>query len=499
MDIQFEKKPLHTLQSILHQTQSTELTQEIRLPEELPDIGRVVCAWAQPLIRGKEWLSDRIGVSGGVLCWVLYVPEEGSGPQSVSAWLPFQLRWDIPPSAREGAILAQSFVRSTDARSLSARKIMVRAGIALTAQALVPESVDIAVPTQLPEDVELLRKEMPICIPAEVGEKTFEMEDSFSIPGTMPEPGKVIRFFLHPVITDQKLMGDKAVFRGTGHLHLLYRCREGKLHAHTREIPFSQYSELDGDYPDEAQLQILPMVTNLELDLDADGKLHLKAGLSGQYTVFDHRNLELVEDAYSVTRPVKLQTEDLQLPLLLGRNREKVQVLQSVDADVSRSLDLAVYPDTPTALRTETELQTLLPGTFQLLYRDMDDQLRCTHAYWEETQIIPLGLEERTATEITVTGQPQMADGGAAVTLSAEITSDTALYGGGTLSQVTGLTLERECDPDPDRPSLILRKAGGDSLWQIAKSTGSTPEKIRTANTLTGEPHPDQVLLIPIP
>ena len=52
--------------------------------------------------------------------------------------------------------------------------------------------------------------------------------------------------------------------------------------------------------------------------------------------------------------------------------------------------------------------------------------------------------------------------------------------------------------PDSNRPSVILRRAGEDSLWQIAKTTGSTVDAIRSANALEQEPNPDRLLLIPI-
>ena len=64
---------------------------------------------------------------------------------------------------------------------------------------------------------------------------------------------------------------------------------------------------------------------------------------------------------------------------------------------------------------------------------------------------------------------------------------------------VTGVEVGQRKQPDPNRPSLILRRAGESRLWDIAKSAGSTVEAIRSANGLTGEPNPEQMLLIPVP
>ena len=48
------------------------------------------------------------------------------------------------------------------------------------------------------------------------------------------------------------------------------------------------------------------------------------------------------------------------------------------------------------------------------------------------------------------------------------------------------------------RPSLILRRAGEEGLWELAKKTGSTVAAIRSANKLQEEPKPGQLLLIPV-
>jgi hypothetical protein len=63
---------------------------------------------------------------------------------------------------------------------------------------------------------------------------------------------------------------------------------------------------------------------------------------------------------------------------------------------------------------------------------------------------------------------------------------------------VTALEVGEPIAPDPERPSLILRRAGEMSLWELAKLCGSTVEAIENANQLCEDPLPDQMLLIPV-
>ena len=68
-----------------------------------------------------------------------------------------------------------------------------------------------------------------------------------------------------------------------------------------------------------------------------------------------------------------------------------------------------------------------------------------------------------------------------------------------SLPAVMGMTLGAEIPKDPMRPSLILRRAGRQRLWDLARESGTTVDAIRKANGITEEPDPERMLLIPVP
>ena len=375
---------------------------------------------------------------------------------------------------------------------------MVRASVALSVHAVTAQETDLYSPPELPPDIRVLKRNYPLRTAQEAGEKAFSLDESYSLPSSMGNPEQLIRCELRPELTDWKLMGDKVVFRGAALLHVLYRCAEGQLHTWDQEIPFSQYAELEGEYNDEDIARVVPILTNLDTDLDPEGKLHIKAGLSGQYTVYGCQMAKIVEDAYSPNRTVEVQKEPLQLPVLLDTQNSLLRVEQAMDADVSQLVDLAFWPDSPLQMRTDAAVQTQLPGTFQLLYRDQSGQLQSTNAYWEET--VQTEAAPNTWAHMTAmpSGIPQMQPSAGGVAMSADIMTDADFLAQQQIPMVTALTVGEQTRPDPNRPSLVLRKPGTDSLWDIAKATGSTVEDIMTANGITDEPDPQTIILIPI-
>lgn len=494
MELQFEKKQIPCLRSVVRQVQTQEQTQEVRLTEGMPDIGRVLSCWAQVLVRGKEWRSGGMNVSGGVMAWVLYAPEDGSEPRCLDAWMPFQVKWDFPDSEPDGTILAMPKLRSVDARSTSARKVMVRANIGVLGEAMTPAEAVVYEPRELPEDVCVLKNTYPMCLPAEAGEKAFSMEETLHIPDSMPAPARLLRYELRPEVTEQRLLSDKLIFRGTAIAHLLYADAEGQLHSWDGEVPFSQYAELTRDYNDEATATVCMAVTNLEMEQDAVGGLSLKAGLTGQYTVYDCNHIQIVEDAYSPVREVMPQISELTLPAVLDRISDTVNAEQPTENDGDQLLDVAFYPEHPRTYHDEQQMVAELSGTFQMLCRDPEGRLYTQSNRWEDIWSAPAAPNVKANAMLIPTGSYRPGVTGANAQLRLDV--DTVAEKG--ISMVTGLELGEVQNPDPDRPSLILCKVGKDTLWDVAKRTGSTVEAIQKANDLQQEPDGDRILLVPV-
>lgn len=497
MELTFQKSMLSCLDTALRELQTSEQTQEIKLSDGMPDIGRIIASWGQGILRGKEWHAGSISFSGGMMVWILYAPEDGSEERCIDTWIPFQMKWDLPAGTPEGKIRIACVPKFVDARSTSARKIMVRAGMSAMAEAFVPMEAEVYAPGSIQEDVELLRSTYPIRLPVEAGEKTFLMDEDLTLPGSAPQPEKLVYFRLNPRITDRKVLGNKIVFRGSGNLHTLYRSEEGQLHSWDFELPFSQYAELDGEHGTDAQADIVLNPTSLELEMDDEGHLRLKSGLVAQYLITDKQLVELIEDAYSPGRELQLQTQTLEVPAVLENRRENIYGEQTIPAEAGRMADVSFTMDFPRQRPGENSVEMELPGAFQVLYYGEDGILRSGTARWEGRQSVNAD-ENSQIIAFPTPMEPQAAAGSGQILAKADIPVEMTTVTRQSIPMVTGVELGDRRQPDPNRPTLILRRAGESRLWDIAKGANSTMEAIRRANNLQNEPTPNQILLIPV-
>jgi len=485
MELQFHKTEYPYLRTVQEQTQTQEQTLELKLSEGMPDVGRVLLSWGQPVLRSKEWRSDGAQVTGGAMVWVMYQPEDGSAPRVVEGWIPFQMRWDFPGSQRDGLLLVQPWVRNMDARCISARKIMLRGDIAVHLQALQPDDLELYSPCQLPDKVQLLKKTHSLQLLTEAGEKPFLIDEDLQMPADLEQ---ILYYTLQPIIHDKKVVADKAVFRGTAQMHILYLTADGEIRAWDQEIPFSQFAELDKEYV-QAAVSVLPAVTSVELEKGDQTGMRLKAGLTGQYAVSRWEEVEMVEDAYCPGCETSLQTERISAPGFRNVVNQTITAEVPADGDV---LDVNFLPGAPQMGNQGDRISADLTGHFQVLYRDEEGILQGSSPRWEESVL----LEQLGSVQMTMqtTGRPQTSANGARAELMLEGRSNS----NEEMTVVSGLTIDDEATTDPNRPSLILRRAGENTLWQLARENGSTVDRIKEVNGLQEQPEPERMLLIPV-
>lgn len=496
MEVQFERSQLKCLRPLASQVQTVEQVQELRLPDGMPDIGRVLTAWGQVLLRGKEWSSGSMSASGGVMVWALYEPEEGGYPQTVEAWIPFQVKWDIPQTRHDGKIRCACLLRGVDGRSTSARKLMLRANVSLLAEAYIPEEVAYYTAKNAPEDVQLLKNTYPLRLVMEAGEKTVELDEELTLPASAPKLARLIRFALQPELIDRRVMADKVVFRGMAVAHILYRGEDELLHTWDFEVPFSHYAELDGSHGPEAEATLIPAVTSMEMDALEEGRLTLKGGLTCQYVIYDRCPVELVQDAYSPNRQVTVSEEPLAVPSVLELRSQTVPAEVTAPTEGARAADAVFYPRFPEHHPESGQMG--VQGRFQILYYDEAGNLQSTAPKWEQVLPMDAARESRVQGWAANTGLPQISFQGQDLAAHSELLLETVTAAAEQLTMVTGLEIGEWKEPEPDRPSLILRRPGQDSLWQLAKRCGSTVEKIKQANHLEEDRVEDTFLLIPV-
>ena len=493
MEMQLKSTSISYLEPVAAGGRNLEQTQQIRLPDGMPDVERILGCWGQPVLRSKEWRSDGLSAAGGVLVWVIYRPEDGSEVRALDGWISFQGRWELPEDCEDGQMLVQAVLRSLDARPVSPRKILVRAGIGLNCLALAPKQAVLYQAEQVPEDVQLLRRSYPLRLYAEAGEKSFSLEESAASQGD--GGGKLLACTVTAGLTDQKVVGDKIAFRGSAEVSGLLLDEEGALRSQHFTLPFSQIAELERAYGSDGEADIQLCVTNFEAETDSAGEHRLKIGLTAQYVLSDITTAETLEDGYSTKRPLKMTWDTLEVSPILERRWEALSGEAELPEDTDNAIDLRGTWELPTWEPAEDGFTLEAQGAAQLLCRN-GQTLNGVHLRWEGKKQMRADGQTRPMLTSFLPVQPQLNPGAGKMT--GECRFQVTIFAGAGIPVVTSVELGEPETGDGARPSLILCRAGEKSLWTLAKENGSTVDAIREANKLDGEPEKGKMLLIPV-
>lgn len=497
MELEFQKNTLPCIRMLSHQTLSQEVTAELNIPEGFPDAGRVIGLWGLPQIRTREVGTKGMTAEGDLMIWALYGPEDGSLPRHLNTSVPFHMKWDLRDG--DGARMrTQIRLKSLDGRVVNGRRILARADLAAAAEAFQPGSADYYTPVDPPKDLEILKKTVTLVLPASMTDKSFVLEEDLDLPGGAPACAEVVACQVNPRVTDRKVLGEKAVFKGSCGMHLVYMTTEDRLAVWDFEVPFSQFAELSDLYEEDAELQTDLLVNSAEVMLEEPGRaLAFRCAMTAQCTVLAPRTLELTTDLYAPRRTVK--TEVKPIPLKSRETSQDVRCTLEARFPVSGGnlVDCTMLSGLPRVDRSEATSKANLDGYASILYYDEAGALQGTSSRC--TAEADTGLGGDISVEPEPMGPVQWNLGGGNVTVRSECTMHIIASEETDLTAITGATVSDLLPKAPGAPSLRLRHLGKDeTLWSLAKASGSTVDAIRKANGLTGNPDPGKMLIIPV-
>ncbi len=219
--------------------------------------------------------------------------------------------------------------------------------------------------------------------------------------------------------------------------------------------------------------------------------------MPAQCTLLAPRTMELTTDLYAPRRKVIPEYRDIPLKSRAFSREVRCQPEARFPLSGVNPVDCTMLTGLPQVERSEGNAKIVLEGLSSILYYDENGMLQgstCRSRAEAET-----GLSAPVTPEENPMGPVQWNLGGGNVTVRAECTIRVTSAEDTSLTAVTGAEISELLPRDPDVPSLRLRPMGKDeTLWSLAKASGSTVDAIRKANGLTAAPEKGKLLIIPV-
>lgn len=505
MELNLEQEHIRCYRMVLDTEVCREETMEAIVPDACPDIARIVDTGGQICLTGKQVRESGVTVSGTVMGWVLYRPEEGGQLCRMEVKLPFTVQAEGEPLPSQVHCVVGCSLHSMDARALNPRKILVRADLAVTVQGLVPEEMTLcrSITGDGAEAVEQQQVTHMVYLTTGATEKEFTFYDELHLSAGPAGNAQVASIRAEPRCTESRIIGNKLIFKGEALLQIRYLVG-AELCSMRYSMPFSQIMELDGA-GETTDHDLTLCLTGAEWTQMGEGgrTLNITLELLGQAVIRDSIPVTVLQDCYSTAGPMRVQQEYRTLDQRQDRSvrPQTVRELLETDTPVKTVIDACVSVCGTQRQRQENKelLQTQL--RVHVLYLDEGDEPQVLDRTITVSE--QFGLPAHGTFHYRCHGPGEVlaipAAGGAEVRL--ELEHHCLVVGQNRVPVVVSAVPERgEGETRPRQPSVVLRMAApGEDLWDMAKSCYTTQDRIRKANSL-GEDDPipvGQMLLIP--
>lgn len=500
MDVIFEEQVKSYLGETPFEPVYQEEVAEVNLPESMPPIGQLVDCSGELCLYSKYIISGSIGVSGAVKASILYRAEETGELQKLEKVLPFQMKKEISGLESEHFVAFRGWIKRLDAKQLGAGKLLIRCNLGVSFTAYFPMKLSVHQPQAQPSTLQLLQNTYDLMLPLYCGEREFRISEEAVLPETAADIAEVLTYRMAYRITESKAVGDKAVFKGNLLLHLLYRAASGTLHAFDTELPFSQYIELDGEAEDsEVQLSVQTLSSDVETDGAESKRLLVSVSALGQAVVYAKQSVTLYEDAYVTQGTLKADWQELNVRARLDSQTISGTGELTVPATAEKVLDAAVYADYPLLRRDADRMKVIVPVTAHVIYSEKDGAVQGKEIKGELTYESAVAHSAICTVGSVLIDQPICLASFDTITVRVAVQLGVDCCMGSSMKSICSAQLEPPEQKQADRPSLIARRVGTESVWELAKAYGSTVSAICEANGLSnGTAREGAMLLIPM-
>lgn len=494
MEINFENKSVGAYREIFHQIKRIQESAESVVPDTNDDIGRVASVQTSVLLKSKELTSRGVSVTGEICAALLYITEGENAVSFVRLNKSFELEYEM--GEMEGDIRAQIALSVTncEARVINPRKVSVTVELAGELSCYRQETV--SVETLLPEDgcegLHAKFETVEAVIVNAACEKTFALNEQFTIPQEKPVPAQIISQRAGFCVSETQHVGTKAIIKGSLELELCYLAAEGNYPVTTAfSTPFSQIMDTGEEEMDSCSVMIELTSAYYELIDTINGDKALDAEIHAVLQLVSRRRREVsfISDAYSNFTSASCVSQSSQLTLSSGMETLRL----GKEERISVSEDCA---DVLCVLGTLSQ-QTAGAGkcsasvALDIIYRTLSGSLSAVRrviSLESDCQDQPMRIIASRLTGLYLRPNGGEIDGRINAELYCHSCRSTEI------TRLSAVALSEEETVDwAALPTVTLVRSDGESLWELAKRYHSCESSIAAMNP----DNTDSMLLIP--
>ena len=487
------KATVCSVETVFKESAEVPVDIEFNLPDNCPEISRILKCRAVPRVSSKSAANRGITVDGSVTVTVIYADGENT-VNSYEYQYPFSKSFESNTDTDDCSVAVRAKSEYINCRAVTERKIDIHGAVSISAVLTCRRNKEIINDIK-DENIKTRRKSVSATVPVAEAEKYVILEEEIEAGASRPDIKCLIRYDAVAFIDECKLLAEKAIVKGTVSVNLLYRTRSGEIEPLSAEIPFSQLIEVSGALDNQiceadayiAYLEVKPKFgTSGEARAFAlDGKLRITV------KTFTDEDIELIIDAYSRKYEAQISSEDICINKLILNVNDTFTCKDDIDfkEPVSKICDIRCEVKEQNT-RNEGECLYIY-GTVGTEIIALDDtgapRFFEKSIDFEYTYKIPAGCQNVTAVpHVTVKETNYTLQSENTMEIRAQMAVSASVYECRKTALINSVTVdENKPIKGAKRPAMTVYFAeAGESVWDISRRYLADAERVMAQNKI---------------
>ena len=475
------------------------------VPDSKPDVLNTICTSGVVSIYKKEVQDEKVKIDGSINTYIMYMPDESDETvRGLTTNLDFSENISIP-DAREGMeAVVNTCIKSIEAKVINGRKVGIKATLEIYIKIYDNENIEIINEIQNESDIQMLKEELKINSLVGHGQTRIYAKDNISI-DNIDNLAEILKIQMGLINKDIKISYNKVLTKAELNVNIMYLTEDNRVNTIECNIPAVGFIDIP-DVSDGNICDVSYEIKNIIIkpNTQEEHSIYIEAEIEVSCSAYEEKQINLIQDMYSPIMNLNFE----RTPVLAITDKQNIndmcQIREKVHLDDIEGLEL-VDVDVSTDLINENKINSKILNEAEMnlrfVFKDSRSSINIREAkipFQFTIENLQNGETLNTSTEMELKNKDFIVQDGGNVSCNIDIQANTEMNRTVPINMINSIEeTEEKNEQDYSVVLYIVRK--GDTLWNIAKTFGSTVDDIVRVNGIEDADKilPGQKLYIP--
>lgn len=499
MDYSVKKEEISINESIFEGCSEQPVDLDFSLPDYCPDIQKILKCQIDPRITGRNISGDRLDVEGIAIINLIYLDAEKLTVHCCEHTSPYSASFNLKTTPQDAIIFAKTKVEYVNCRAVSQRRLEIHGAFSVCAK--VSCRIEDEIVCGISGDgIEEKKKNISASSIIGLGQQQFSINEVVAHGSSVPNVEALIRSSVSVVLSNYKTVANKIIINAEVILNMLYinNIETGETEKRQYTVPISQIVDIEGitdDCEPDIKIDVLNHDINLRNDSDDEDLLSLEAKLVISAVAYEKKEVEVLNDVYSIDYEVEPQYETKKIVNLfdyINNTYTDKNTVELSDSGVSEIID--VWNEMISVNSQVNEGKIVFKGKLNVCVLAMDSEgvpfyservINFEHDYDWDNKPENIRCDEN----ISLMALNYNNNGTGSIEVKTEIKVETFVYVEESFKSIVDISIDEEKprEKGTNEALTIYYAEKGESIWEIARMYRTSVSSIKEENDLEEE------------